>query len=66
MASIKKEAAATEPNIAIAEFCSRLSESDRRVELISAFYNYERSGGLNNDTFDNYSARFKSFINQPA
>lgn len=66
MASIKKEAAAAEPNIAIAEFCSRLSESDRRVELISAFYNYERSGGRNNDTFDNYSARFKSFINKPA
>jgi hypothetical protein len=66
MASIKKETAAAEPNMSIAEFCARLSESDRRVELISAFYNDERSGGRNNDTFSNYSARFQGFINKPA
>lgn len=50
----------------VREFCARLSETDRRVELVSAFYATELAAGRTTDTEQNYSNRFNTFINQPA
>jgi hypothetical protein len=66
MAVSKEKTADAAPIMSIDEFCSRTSESDKRVELVSAFFNNERSSGRVNDTFVSYAARYKSFINQPA
>lgn len=54
------------PTLTIREFCSQLSEKDTRVELISAFCSVESSAGRLVDTYDGFTARYESFINQPA
>ena len=48
------------------EFCQRLSVTDRRVELIGAFYSEETRAGRVKDTESNFSARFNKFVSQPA
>ncbi len=48
------------------EFCSRLSVTDKRVELIGAFHFTEKVAGRNKDLESAYQARFTAFINQPA
>lgn len=48
------------------EFCTRLSSSDNRVELIGGFEHQERVAGRNIDTEENYLDRYSKFLNKPA
>jgi hypothetical protein len=52
--------------LSLDEYCTRLSASDRRVELIGAFHSEEAAAGRTVDTAPAYSARFDQFINRPA
>lgn len=52
--------------LTLQEFCTRLSESDRRVNLIGAFEFNERSTSKLHDTEDAYRARYNAFLNRPA
>lgn len=66
-----KEAAAvvaepTEFPLTLDEFCSRLSTTDKRVELIGAFHHGEKVAGRSKDAESAYAARFAEFVNQPA
>lgn len=59
----------TEPSefpLTLDEFCSRLSVSDKRVELIGAFHTTEKAAGRSKDVESAYKARFTAFIKQPA
>lgn len=60
---------ATEPSefpLTLDEFCSRLSATDKRVELIGGFHSVEKAAGRVKDLESAYVARFTDFINQPA
>lgn len=50
----------------IDEFCARLSLTDKRVELITAFARMESAAGRRKDVHSAYARRFGDFINQPA
>lgn len=50
----------------IEEFCSHLSLTDARVELIGAFHAVEKRAGRVKDLAEQYLARFEAFINAPA
>ena len=63
---VKEKKAEIAPALTIEEFCSRLSESDRRVELISGFCSTEKSNGVISDQSTNFSARYLAFVNKPA
>jgi hypothetical protein len=52
--------------LSLDEFCQRLSTTDKRVELIGAFYHVEKAAKRGNDTSGNFTARFQAFVNQPA
>lgn len=52
--------------LTLEEFCTRLSQSDRRVELIGGFHAMERAAGNTKDVESAYQARFEAFVNQPA
>ncbi|MFZ4538513.1 hypothetical protein [Propionivibrio sp.] len=52
--------------MSLQEFCTRLSSTDRRVELIGGFEHGERVAGRAKDTDAAYSKRFTAFINAPA
>lgn len=52
--------------ISLTEFCIRLSETNRRVELIGAFESTERRAGRTEATHEQFTARYQEFINQPA
>ena len=52
--------------LSIDDFCVRLSETDKRVEMISAFNSDERQAGRVSDTADNYASRYQVFLNKPA
>ena len=56
----------TEFPLPLDEFCSRLSATDKRVELIGAFHHSEKVAGRNKDNSSAYAARFVEFCNQPA
>jgi hypothetical protein len=47
------------------EFCMMLSQSDRRIELISAFEASERVAGVVKDHVHAFRARFIAFANRP-
>ncbi len=47
------------------EFCTRLSQNDKRVELIGGFYADEKSAGHTKDTEANYKKRLNNFANKP-
>lgn len=72
MAKTEKAADAAEPEVSTAEeltlneFCTRLSITDRRVELIGGFHRAETLAGKVKDTEDAFSARFVEFCNAPA
>lgn len=55
-----------EDSITLDEFCTRLSKTDRRVELIGAFHFDEKRGERVKDTEANFSGRFDKFANKPA
>lgn len=52
--------------LTIDEFCTSLSQKDRRVEMIGAFHGSERRAGRIKDTRSAYGARYNDFINAPA
>jgi hypothetical protein len=54
------------PAISLKEFCIRLSETEKRVELIGGFEADERRQGRLNDTASNYTGRFQAFVSRPA
>lgn len=51
--------------LTLEEFCTRLSVSDKRVELIGAFAHTEAVAGRSKDTETAYAARYSDFINKP-
>ena len=60
------KAAGDELPLSLQEFCTRLSLTDQRVELISGFEMDERIAGRLKDTDSGYSKRYQDFINRPA
>lgn len=52
--------------LTLEEFCTRLSTTDKRVELIGAFAYTEKQAGRNKDVESGYAKRFTAFINAPA
>ncbi len=55
-----------DPVISLTEFCIRLSETEKRVELIGGFEADERRNGRKNDTAAAFAARFSEFVSRPA
>lgn len=53
-------------DLALDEFCVRVSVKDRRVELLAAFHAVERAAGRLKDTEQAFAARFSAFQTQPA
>jgi hypothetical protein len=53
------------PTITLTEFCTRLSETVRRPELISAFHHRARSAGALRETLEAFQARYQEFLNTP-
>lgn len=67
-AAAKAPAKKPEPKqatLSLHEFCMRLSETDSRVGLLSAFEYTERAAGRLNDTEAAYRDRFAKFITKP-
>ena len=62
IAVVEVEAA---PEVALDEFCGRLSETVRSPEVIGGFHYTERAAGRLRGTFEAYRARFDEFINKP-
>jgi hypothetical protein len=52
--------------LSLDEFCTRLSTTDKRVELIGAFHHAEINAGRSKDTESAFASRYFSFCNQPA
>lgn len=52
--------------LTLQEFCTRLSATEPRVELISGFDYDERASGRLKDTEEAYAGRYQAFINRPA
>lgn len=48
------------------EFCIRLSTSDKRVEMIGAFFKVEGAAGRVKDVESAFKTRYDEFCNQPA
>lgn len=51
--------------VTLKEFCTRLSMSDRRVEMIGGFHADETREGRFKDTEARYRGRYEAFINKP-
>lgn len=51
--------------VTLDEYCMRLSQTDRRVELIGAFHSLEKRHRHMKDTEAAFSARFTDFVNKP-
>lgn len=51
--------------LTLGEFCTRLSQVDKRVELIGAFNSVEKKAGRFKDIESAYQARFTAFVNKP-
>lgn len=47
------------------EFCTRLSATDNRVELIGAFFHVETAAGTVKDTHSVFASRFTAFATKP-
>jgi hypothetical protein len=52
--------------LTLEEFCSRLSTTDKRVELIGAFAHEEIRAGRIKGLASEYEARFRAFVTKPA
>jgi hypothetical protein len=59
------DAAPTAGPITVIEFCTRLSSTVRRPELIGAFCHVEQKAGRVKDTEAAFKGRFDEFINKP-
>ncbi|MGC1303238.1 MAG: hypothetical protein WA840_12775, partial [Caulobacteraceae bacterium] len=51
--------------IGAAEWCSRKSGSDKRVELLAAFYAEQVRTGNGRDTAANFDNRYAAFVSRP-
>lgn len=49
----------------LTEFCTQLSRTDRRVEMIGAFEHTERLAGHLKDTKEGFAESYEAFCNQP-
>lgn len=56
----------SEDAITVEEFCTRLSQNDRRVELIGAFHFDEKRNGRIKDSESAFAQRFDKFATTPA
>ncbi len=54
------------PAITLNEFCTRLSMTDKRVELIGGYHADEKKEGNVKDSEENFKKRFELFIKRPA
>ena len=52
--------------LSLVEFCTRLSETVKRPELIGAFEHVERRAGRTSATEAEFRRRFDAFLNAPA
>lgn len=52
--------------VSLDDFCTRLSESEKRYTLIAGFHATESKSKRLRDTSDAYQARYAAFLNQPA
>lgn len=52
--------------LSLDEFCARLSQTERRTELIGGFHHQETAAGHLKDLESAYQGRFDQFINQEA
>ena len=52
-------------SLGLEEFCTRLSHTEKRVELLSAFHHTELLAGKVQDTSTAYTARYTAFANRP-
>lgn len=52
--------------ITLQEFCTRISTTDKRVELIGAFYTTKLTAGVTSATQADFSVMLDEFANQPA
>jgi hypothetical protein len=51
--------------VTLEEFCMRLSNVDKRVELIGGFEHSEKAAGHTKDAESEFQARFTAFVNKP-
>lgn len=65
-AKSKGSSAPTDFDLTIEEFCTRLSKTDKRVELIGAFHATETQAGRIKDREKNFASRFDAFVTKPA
>lgn len=67
MAKTETVTPANEPvaEVTLTEFCTALSRSDKRVELIGGFNSVETKAGRLKDTGANFRQRFTAFVNKP-
>lgn len=49
----------------LTEFCTQLSRTDKRVEMIGGFEHAERTAGHFKDTQEGFAERYNAFCNQP-
>lgn len=52
-------------SLSLTEFCTRLSETVRRPELIGAFEHIQKAAGGSRATEAEFRSRFTAFINKP-
>lgn len=53
-------------DLTVEEFCTRVSTTDSRVELLAAFHASEVRAGRVKDASSAYAARYSAFANAPA
>lgn len=53
-------------DVTLDEFCLRLSNTDRRVEMIGGFHSDEKRAGRVKDAEAAYSTRYQAFVHKPA
>ena len=52
-------------DVTLTEFCTRLSSSDRRVEMIAGFEHSEKAEGRIKDAESAFVSRYAAFVNKP-
>lgn len=52
-------------SLTLTDFCTRLSETVRRPELIGAFEHIQKAAGGSRATEAEFRSRFTAFINKP-
>ena len=67
MAKDNTATAVQEPveNISLDEFCTRISGTDKRVELIGAFFKMETAAGRTTAVESEFTARLAAFATKP-